>query len=151
MAKRKFPGELDDAARTYLDEIDRKVRWADGLMTARSVGQKATWVVALLAGAAVTLSDALEWWSWWTPVLGFVVVVAQGSDRLFARSSPTALAKESMRRALGKERRLFYAAAPPYRDADDRFALFVERTEAALDRYDEALLEATERESRGGG
>lgn len=125
----------DDQQR-YVRRIRQRIRWSDLAMNSRSAGQRAAWVVALIAGAAVTLSEAIGDLTWLPAFLGFVIVVAQGTDRLFARGVEGARSMDAMRRALSKEHRLYDAGAGPYEVAEQPFALFVERCEALLDEYD---------------
>lgn len=128
---------LDEAQQQYLDRVEQRVRWADRGMNARSVGQKAAWTIALVAGGAVSLSEAVVSSMDWLPaVLGFVVVVAQGSDRLLRRSEAGSASMDRMRRDLSRENRLFHARASVY-DLDDPFPVFVERVEAILRTYDD--------------
>lgn len=128
---------LDATQQHYVRRIEKRIRWADRGMNARSVGQKAAWTIALAAGGAVSLSQAIvDTWDWLPAVLGFVVVVAQGSDRILNRSADGSASMDRMRRDLSREVRLFHARAAQY-DIDDRFPVFVERAEAILSAYDD--------------
>ena len=127
---------LDEAQQQYMHRIEKRIRWADRGMNARSVGQKVAWTVARVAGGAVSLSEAVVASMDWLPaVLGFVVVVAQGSDRLLRRSAEGSASMERMRRDLSREHRLFRARATVY-DLDEPFPVFVDRVEAILGTYD---------------
>lgn len=128
---------LDATQQHYVRRIEKRIRWADRGMNARSVGQKTAWTIALAAGGAVSLSQAVaNSWNWLPAVLGFVVVVAQGSDRLLNRSADGSASMDRMRRDLSREVRLFHARAAHY-DIDDRFPVFVARAEAILSAYDD--------------
>ncbi len=72
----------------------------------------------IVAGAGVPLTEALGGPAWIGPILGFVVVVAVGIDRIFGRTTPAASAQDALRRGLARERRLFLSGASPYDAAD---------------------------------
>ncbi len=139
--------QSDDTAireAAYLAVVERRIKWSDRAMNTRSFGQVFAWTVALLAGAGVAVAEVLaSQWRWAPAVLGFVVVVAQGADRLFARTAGGAIAMESMRRMLTKEKRLYLSRAGPYAGAETAFDTFVERVERVLDQYDDASVELT--------
>jgi hypothetical protein len=132
------------AQQQYLARVKKRVRRADLAVLSRLVGLQTAWGVALLAGAAVSLVQAIESATalsangarWITALLGFVVVVAQGATQLLARTSGVVTADDEMRRNLARERRLFECGGAPYGDAVDPFALFVERAEAELAKHD---------------
>ena len=130
----------------YLAAVDKRARRADWAVVSRLVGLQTAWAVALLAGAAVSLVQAIpksvEWFPdepvWITALLGFVVVVAQGATQLFARTSGVVKADDALRRNLARERRLFDCGEGPYADAVNQFSLFVERVEAELEKHDDS-------------
>lgn len=144
-------GEQDDATvvnaaqQRYLASVKKRVRRADLAVISRLAGLQTAWGVALLAGGAVSLVQAIEGATplgadearWITALLGFVVVVAQGATQLLARTSGVVKADDEMRRNLARERRLFECGGAPYGDAVDPFALFVERAEAELAKHDD--------------
>ncbi len=129
---------------TYLAAVRRRVRRADAAVLSRVAGVQVAWSVALIAGASVPLVQAIGAGNtrvaanaaWITAILGFLVVIAQGADRLFARTSGVVRADDEMRRNLAREERLYLAGSGPYADAADPFHLFVERAEAELARHD---------------
>ncbi len=128
--------DKNDAQASYVATIERRIRWADRAMNTRNVGQLVTWTVVLFAGAGVALSQVIEGAPEITAaVLGFVVVVGQGLDRLLGRRADGAASMDMMRRELTKARRMYVAEAGPYA-TDDRFDVFVTNCEAILDRYD---------------
>lgn len=136
---REQPATTGDGSRLgYLRTIDKRVRSANWAVLSRVAGLQVAWGVSLVAGAAVPLVQALDWDAKdaITAVLGFVVVVAQGADRLMARTSGVVQADDAMRRAMARERRLFDARQGPYRDVDDPFAVFVDRVEAVIAEHD---------------
>ena len=129
--------EPSDRREEYLAGIERRIVWSDRAMNARGLGQIAAWTVALLAGAGVAVAEVLvDQWRWAPALLGFVVVVAQGADRLFARRRDGAASMDVMRRALTKEKRLYLSGTGVYSDDGTSFETFVERAESILDEYD---------------
>jgi hypothetical protein len=66
------------------------------------------WVVIVTAGAGVPLAAAVGWPDEVGPALGFVVVVvvASGIERIFGRTTPTAVAWEKLNRELSRQTRL---------------------------------------------
>lgn len=127
-----------DRRRLYLALVDRRLTQSNRAVLGRVVGIQTAWSVALLAGAAIPVAQALSApgeWEWVVSILGFVVVVAQGADRLFGRTRKTALAHDFLRRRLGRERRMWDAGEGPYAERD--FAAFVERVEGVIEEYDD--------------
>ena len=88
------------------------------------------------------MSEALidQGWSWISPTLGFLIVVAAGVERIFGRTTEAAVALDKLRRELAREHRMLVAIAGPYSLADDRFALYAQRTEEHIARYDEQMV-----------
>jgi hypothetical protein len=88
------------------------------------------------------LSEALidQGWSWVSPTLGFVIVVAAGVERIFGRTTEAAVALDRLRRELAREQRMLTAASGPYSLAEDRFAVSAQRTEEHIARYDEQMV-----------
>jgi len=120
----------------YLKAFDARMRRTNLAVRARAFGVQAAWAVALLAGAAIPLAQALGWPDWVTAVLGFVVVVVTGGDRLFARTVGIGEALDNLRRRLARERRLLTAGSSPYSDPVNPYAVFIQRTEDAIAEYD---------------
>lgn len=103
-----------------------------------------SWVVVLLAGAAVPLAEALDLSSWVVALLGFTVVAFQGVDRLFDRTSRGSEAMDRLRRGLAREQRLLLVGGGDYAAMDaaaDRAKLFVERCERLLGENDATMVE----------
>ncbi len=134
-----------DDRRTYAKDMDRKVRRLAAESSARAVVMQLNWIVVLMAGAAVPLSTALDWGDWVAPVLGFVVVVAAGIDRIFARTAPGAVAVDQLRRRLDREQRLWRARQLEYGDTDDPLGLYVLRSEEAIAEFDRAMIDYNRR------
>ena len=127
--------------------MNRRVRRANAAVLSRVIGVQIAWSVSLLCGAGVALAQV---WSgfddsssnapqWVSALLGFVIVVAQGADRLFARTSGVVQADDQMRRNMAREQRWFQAGAGPYLGSDDPFNLFVDRAEAELALHDQQV------------
>ncbi len=100
----------------------RRLRAASFAVWLRAGGIQFAWLVILGAGAAIPLSEALidQGWSWVSPTLGFLVVVAAGVERIFGRTTEAAVALDRLRRELAREHRMLTAAAGPYSLAEDR-------------------------------
>jgi hypothetical protein len=132
--------------RDYLRAVHKRVRRADAAVISRLLAVQLAWIVTLVCGAGVTLvqafgSESVGWIdasdvSWITALLGFIVVVSQGTSRLVGRTSGVVHADDTMRRNVAREERLFSAGAGPYRDATDPFALFADRIESELAEHD---------------
>ncbi len=108
----------------------------------------ASWIVVLLAGAAVSLVDVFDLSSRFAALLGFVVVVFQGIDRVFDRTAPGAQADDRLRRALAQEQRLLVCGGP-YADAEDAVRLFADRCEGLPAKNDETMIDYFARLTRG--
>lgn len=101
--------------RAYQDEIRRRDRRATWATRSRYLLIHLSWIIVLLAGAGISLGEALTGTpDWVTPLLGFVVVVFQGIGRVFGRTSSGSLAMDQLRRGLGRERRLVLVGGGPY-------------------------------------
>ncbi len=123
--------------RRYAAAVRARLRVARAAGRMRAGGIQVTWLVVVLAGAAVPLSQALEAPSWVGPVLGFTVVIAAGIERIFQRTTDAALALDALRRALERAERQLVAPGPTAEG--DRAAAFVERCEEAFRDYDERM------------
>ena len=75
-----------------------------------------------------------------SPTLGFLIVVAGGVERIFGRTTEAAVALDRSQRELAREHRMLTANAGPKSLADDRFALYAQRTEEHIARYDEQMV-----------
>ena len=128
--------------KTFARLVRRRLRVASFAVWLRAGGIQFAWMVILVAGAAIPLSEALidEGWSWISPTLGFLIVVAAGVERIFGRTTDAAVALDKLRRELAREHRMLMAATGPYSLADDRFALYAQRTEEHIARYDEQMV-----------
>lgn len=142
-----------DRHERYLREISRQARRANRAVESRLIGVQVAWIAALLAGAGVSVMQAFsesDTWlggnaRWITILLGFAVVVAQGADRLLARTAGGAEPDDVLRRGLERERRLFDAREGPYKAADDPFSEFVSRAEELLATNDTQVISYTRR------
>jgi hypothetical protein len=128
--------------RSFDRHVRRRLRVANVAAWLRAGGIQFAWLVIVIAGAAIPLSEALigDGWSWVSPTLGFLIVIAAGVERIFGRTTEAAVALDSLRRELARERRMLTASAGPYSLADDRFGLYAERTEEHIARYDERMI-----------
>jgi hypothetical protein len=128
--------------KSFLRFVRRRLRVASFAVWLRAGGIQFAWLVILVAGAAIPLSEALidQGWSWISPTLGFLIVVAAGVERIFGRTTEAAVALDKLRRELAREHRMLVALAGPYSLADDRFALYAQRTEEHIARYDEQMV-----------
>jgi hypothetical protein len=136
---------------TYLAEFDQRLRRWRRATLVRDVGLQSTWIIALLAGAGVPLVQSFAWDRGVASLLGFVVVVATGAERLFARTSEQADALDRCRRGLESERRMYMTATGPYTNESEHFRLFVERSEVITAAYDERSLRAQRNHAQPGG
>ncbi len=132
--------ELTDAQQRYVADLRSRIRTGRVAALLRTGGLQVLWIIVIVAGAGVSLSDAVTAPSWVAPTLGFVVVVAAGVERIFSRATPAAAAQDRLRRGLAREQRLFAARAEPYTD-DEAFALYSSRSEALLAEYDRVMLD----------
>lgn len=132
----------DDARRAYERMIRRRLRYADAAGRLRAGGIQMVWLLIVIAGAAIPLTEALksDGWEWVSPVLGFVVVVASGLERIFSRTTVAAAAVDELRRDLARQRRQLLAGCGEYDGAVDPFRLYAERTEEAMLRYDQQVI-----------
>lgn len=129
--------------RAYERRLRRKRGIADTAAVLRAGGIQFVWLVVLVAGAAIPLTEALvdDGWEWVSPVLGFVVVIAAGLERIFRRTTDAAVALDRLRRNLSRERRLLIAGAGPYATAQDPYALYAESCEGFIATYDDAMVD----------
>ncbi len=127
--------------------LRRRLRVADTAAWLRAGGMQAVWLVVLVAGAAVPLTEAIltEGWTWVSPVLGFVIVVAAGLERIFRRTTDAAVSLDELRRKVARERRLLQARADVYSDPDATYALYAERVEQLIADYDRRMVAYAER------
>lgn len=132
--------ELTDVQQRYVTDLRSRVRTGRVAALLRTGGIQVLWIIVVVAGAGVPLSDAVAGPSWVAPTLGFVVVVAAGVERIFSRATPAAAAQDKLRRGLSREQRLFDARAEPYTDGE-AFAIYSSRSEALLAEYDQAMLD----------
>lgn len=86
------------------------------------------------------LNEAVNGPSWVGPALGFVVVVAAGVERVFARTTPAAAAQDTLRRSLSREQRIFLARAGVYSEPD-AFDRYIMRCEELIADYDRTMVE----------
>ncbi len=110
-------------------------------MRARYVSIHLSWIVVLVAGAAVALVDVFDLSTRYAAVLGLVVVVFQGFERIFDRTSHGAQANDVLRRALEQEQRMALGGIGPYVDAADPFDVFAERCEALIAAHDATMVD----------
>lgn len=137
----------------YLRTISKRTRRASRAVESRLIGVQVAWSAALLAGAGVAVTQAFSetdnWLGdnskWVTVLLGFAVVVAQGADRMLARTAGGAEPDDVLRRGLERERRLYDAREGAYKDLDDPFAAFVSRVEDLLAVNDAEVIAYTQR------
>ncbi len=127
------------AQHEYTDQLRSRIRIGNAASGLRTGGIQALWVIVIVAGAGVPLTEALGGPSWVGPVLGFVVVVAAGIERVFGRTTPAASAQDALRRGLAREQRLYLCGAGPYGGAD-AFDRYAERSERLIAEYDEAMV-----------
>ncbi len=133
--------------RQYDRLVRRRLFVADAAAWMRAGGIQLVWLVVLVAGAAVPVSEAVlsDDWAWVSPVLGFVIVVAAGLERIFRRTTDAAVPLDELRRNLARERRLLLAGADGYADSDAGYALHVERVERHIAAYDAQMVEYAKR------
>lgn len=123
--------------------LQRRLRVANATAWMRAGGIQAVWLIVLVAGAAIPLSDALiiDGWTWVTPVLGLVIVFAAGLERIFRRTTDAAVPLDELRRNIARERRLLMASANVYGEPGATHALFAERVEAHIAEYDRQMVD----------
>ena len=127
--------------RAYLREIRRRERRATWSTRGRYVAIHMSWIVVLLAGAAVPLAQALGSPAWVGAVLGFVVVAFQGFDRIFGRTSQGSRSMDLLRRRLAREQRMMLVGGGQYAADVDRVHVFVDRCEDLLVANDDEMIE----------
>lgn len=125
--------------RQYLDDLRSRVRTGRLGALLRTLAIQGLWVLVVLAGAGVPLNQAVGGPGWVGPTLGFIVVVAAGIERVFARTTPAAAAQDVLRRGLAREHRLYLAGAGSY-SGSDAFARFAERCEQLIADYDRIMV-----------
>ncbi len=137
------PGQVQ-----YDKHLRRRLLVAGAAAWMRAGGIQAVWLIVLVAGAAVPLSDAVlsgEGWTWVTPTLGFIIVVAAGLERIFRRTTDAAVPLDELRRNVSRERRLLLARAEKYGDPDTTYTLYVQRVEQHIAEYDRQMVEYAKR------
>ena len=124
-------------------DVRRRLRVANAAAWFRATGIQIVWLVVLLAGAGVPLTQALasDGWGWVTPVLGFVVVIGAGLERIFSRTTEAAVSLDVLRRSLARERRLLMSGSDEYAASEHPQRLYAERVEAHIAAYDEKMIE----------
>ena len=136
------PDSLIPGFREYDRSIRRRLRVANAAAWFRATGIQVVWLIVLVAGAGVPLTQAIasDGWDWVNPVLGFVVVVGAGVERIFGRTSEAAVSLDVLRRNLARERRLLITGSHEYATSEDPHRLYAERVEALIGTYDEAMI-----------
>lgn len=127
--------------------VRSRLRIANLAARLRAGGIQVVWLVILIAGAAIPLTEALvtDGWSWVSPALGFVIVVAAGLERILSRTTDAAVALDQLRRELSRERRLLIARSGPYAEAAEPLSLYAVRAEAVIASYDASMLDYNRR------
>lgn len=127
--------------RQYARRIRWRLRMANVAAWMRAGGIQIVWLTILIAGAAIPVSDVLidGGWEWVSPVLGFIIVIAAGLERIFSRTTPAAAAVDELRRNLAHEYRVYLAASDD--GGPDRFDRYVERSEALVADYDQKMID----------
>ena len=127
--------------RQYARRIRWRLRMANVAAWMRAGGIQIVWLTILIAGAAIPLSDVLidGGWEWVSPVLGFIIVIAAGLERIFSRTTPAAAAVDELRRNLAHEYRVYLAASAE--GEPGRFDRYVERSEALVADYDQKMID----------
>lgn len=126
-----------DQRSAYMADIDRRLRQATIQVRLRVGAIQFSWVVVTIAGAAVAVVEAVGWPGWVAALLGFLVVVFQGLERIFGRTTEGSRSIDVLRRDLGREKRLYLASEGRYKAADDPFSSFVEIAEELIARNDD--------------
>ena len=126
----------------YERALRRRLRLANAAAWMRAGGIQAVWLVVLVAGAAVPLTEAIlaDGWTWVSPVLGFVIVVAAGLERIFRRTTAAAVSLDELRRSVSRERRLLLAGVDGHNGADATYAAYAERVEQHIAEYDRQMV-----------
>jgi len=126
----------------YDRSIRRRLRGANAAAWFRATGIQVVWLIVLIAGAGVPLTQAIasDGWTWVNPVLGFVVVVGAGVERIFGRTTEAAVSLDVLRRNLAREHRLLISGTDEYAASKDPRRLYAERVEALIATYDEQMI-----------
>jgi hypothetical protein len=142
---------LTENQKRYQRLTKRRFRAANIAVWLRAGGIQAVWLVVLIAGAAIPLTEAIivDGWTWVSPVLGFVIVVAAGVERIFSRTAGAAGALDELRRGLMQERRLLLAKSGEYATSDEPFALWAQRSEDRITSYDQRMIAHNKETVRG--
>jgi len=135
--------DFTSAQHAYLEYIKRLSERTTMATRTRLVTIHVSWIIVLLAGAGVALAEAVvvtdTAWTWVPATLGFVVVVFQGIDRVFGRTSEGSRAEDTLRRELAHEQRCWRVGAADYRNVDSPFDVLVERCEDVIKKYDDTM------------
>ncbi len=118
-------------------DVDRRLRQATWQVRLRVGAIQFSWVVVTIAGAAVALVEAINWPRAVAALLGFLVVIFQGMERIFGRTTEGSRSVDVLRRELGREKRLYLAGEGRYKDAAEPFSAFVDVAETIIARNDE--------------
>ena len=143
MAEREPTGN----SRKFDQMVRSRLRLANLATRLRAGGIQVVWLVILIAGAAIPLTDALitEGWTWVSPMLGFLIVIAAGLERIFSRTTDAAVALDQLRRELSRERRLLIARSGPYAETEEPESLYAARAEAVIGSYDARMVDYNRR------
>ncbi|MEM9561360.1 MAG: hypothetical protein AAGA93_02000 [Actinomycetota bacterium] len=137
-AERPTAGQATGEQRSaYMAEVDRRLWQATWQVRFRVGAIQLSWVIVTIAGAAVALVEAFDWPRWVAALLGFVVVVFQGFERIFGRTTEGSRSVDVLRRDLGREKRLYLTGEGRYKDDADPFSSFVGVAEAIIARNDD--------------
>ena len=139
--------ELTGDSRKFDRMVRSRLRLANLAARLRAGGIQVVWLVVLIAGAAIPLTEALitDGWTWVSPVLGFVVVIAAGLERIFSRTTDAAAALDQLRRELSRERRLLIARSGPYAETGEPHNLYATRAEAVIASSDARMVDYNRR------
>jgi hypothetical protein len=139
--------ELTGDPQKFDQMVRSRLRLANLAARLRAGGIQVVWLVIIIAGAAIPLAEALitDGWTWVSPVLGFVIVIAAGLERILSRTTDAAVALDQLRRELSRERRLLIARSGPYADAEEPLSLYAMRAEAVIASYDASMVDYNRR------
>jgi hypothetical protein len=134
----RIPSELE-----YDLAIRRRLRVANAAAWFRATGIQVVWLVVLVAGAGVPLTQAVasDGWTWVSPVLGFIVVLGAGIERIFSKTTEAAVSLDVLRRSLAGERRQLMSGVGEYAESEDAHRLYAERVEALIAEYDAKMVD----------